>query len=267
LVVVTTQAPSVAAVDAETGERRWAYPLPDWASSPTLSTDNSQVAVAARDNALLVISISPLCTIDTPQNKQTIGPYPDITGRAWAWGGAKRVSLIIAGNKIELPIGPQGTFNYSPDLSGLKDGSMEIQCLAESKDNQVERDAGAYKSAPILAVDAQKNTMTITMLEGAPPGTPFRLFVRNAEGYDLDQLSVDFAGQHLEEQVSPLSLRTPAAEGPAALSVSRRGFESAAASINVVADKTPLLALGFGVVVVLGLVGYVLFFRKGKRPK
>lgn len=268
LVVVTTQAPSVAAVDADSGEKRWSYQLADWASSPAISADSSQAAVAARDKTLVVISVSPICSISSPLSGQEIGPYPEVLGTAWAWGGAKRVVLTIAGASVELPIGADGAFNYSPDLSGLKDGAVDMQCLAESNDNRVEKDAGVRKSMPTLSAGAQKAVMTITAVDSAQAGADVRVFVRNADGFDLEQLSVDFAGQHIEDGKSPLELKAPRNEGAAVLTINRRGFEPASFTLTVVSDKTPLYALAVGAVLIVAFVVYVLFLhKKQKREK
>jgi len=262
LVVVTTQAPSVAGVDADTGDIRWAYPLPDWGGSPAASADSSEIALTTRDRTLMVVEVSPLCSIDSPKDQQVIGPYPQISGRAWAWGGAKRVSLTVAGDTIELPLGPDGTFNDSPDLSGYKDGSLDIQCLAESKDNQMEKDAAVRKLAPILSLNAQKAQMVITVAGNAQPGQKVRVFARNAQGFDLDQMGVDFAGQHLEGQASPFELTAPMSDGAAVLTLNRRGFETGTATLIVASDKTPIYALAAVGIIVIGIVAYALLSKR-----
>jgi hypothetical protein len=262
IVLAPTQQPSLAAVDAETGALRWEYPLSDWPADPASDSESAYAAIATRDRQLWMLALSPMCTIDSPLSNQLIGPYPRIAGRAWAWGGVQRASLDISGSHVDLPLGSDGTFSYEPDLSANQEGAVSIQCLAEGKDGQLEADAGMPKSNPALSISVQQAVMSVTALAQARPGQPLRVFVRNADGMDLNNLEVDFGGRHLSAASSPFEIAAPDAEGTYTLKASRRGFEAASASVLVESDKSWLLMAGALVLVVIVFVVYVAFLRR-----
>ena len=262
LVLAPTQAPSLAAVDAESGALRWQYPLSDWPASPASDSSGTYAAIATRDGQLWMLALSPMCTIDSPLSRQLIGPYPRVMGRAWAWGGVQRASLDIAGSHTDLPLGSDGTFAYEPDLSGNKEGAVAIQCLAEAKDGQLESDAGMPKSNPALSVAVQQAVMSVTAVSQARPGQMLRVFVRNADGMDLNNLEVDFGGRHLSGASSPFEIAAPDAEGSYTLKAGRRGFGPASAQVSVESDKSWILLAGALAVAVIAFVAYVAFVRR-----
>ncbi|VVB56904.1 Outer membrane protein assembly factor BamB [uncultured archaeon] len=262
VVLAPTQEPSLAAVDADLGLLRWQYQLSDWPGAPAVSSHSDYAAIATRDRKLSMLDVSPMCTIDSPRNNELIGAYPQIRGRAWAWGGVERVALSVAGNTLDIALGGDGRFNSSPDLSDAREGSLAIQCLAISGDHQTEQDAGGAKSTPTLSLQLQKADMSLTVVDTARPGETLRVFVRNADGFDLDGLTVDFAGKHLEGQASPFELAAPGSDGPYALSVSRRGFNSAGTNVQVQSDQRPLLMVVFVLLLVVLGGAYMMFFRR-----
>jgi len=251
-------------VDTDLGVLRWEYQLGDWPGTPAVSAQGDYAAIATRDRKLAMLYVSPMCTIDIPLNGQLVGPYPLVRGRAWAWGGVERATLSMAGNDVDVALGTDGRFNQSPDLSNAHEGSLSIQCLATSKDHVAEQDAGGSKSAPMLSLAMEKADLSLTVSDSASPGESLRVFVRNADGFDMDGLSVDFAGTHRDNAASPFEIKAPLSDGSYAISVSRRGFNTASTGVQVQSDQRPVLIIG-GAVVLIGLgAAYMVFWRKKK---
>ncbi|MCL6089141.1 MAG: hypothetical protein M1530_03185, partial [Candidatus Marsarchaeota archaeon] len=83
-----------------------------------------------------------------------------------------------------------------------------------------------------------------------------------ADGMDLNNLEVDFGGQHLGGASSPFEIAAPNAEGSYTLKAGRRGFQPASAQVSVEADKSWILLAGALAVVVIAFVAYVAFVRR-----
>jgi outer membrane protein assembly factor BamB len=262
IVLVPTQAPSLAAVDIENGKVLWNYRLPDWPASPAADSEGTYAAITTRDRKLFLFAISPMCTIESPIPSQPIGPYPTIKGLAWAWGGASRVQLEMAGRSVELPVGKDGAFTYEPDLADLKDGAVPIKCLAVGKEGQVEVDAGMPKSAPMLALLAAQEQMEVVAPKIARAGQKLRIFVRNKDGADLGNLEVEFAGQKMTFASSPIEIDAPNSDGTYAIQISRHGFASYSTSITVESDKSWIVLLAAIIIAIIGIIAYVKFFYK-----
>lgn len=262
ILLVPTQAPSLAAVNSLDGTVLWDYPLSDWPSSPAVSSDGRFAATATRDHQLYVIILSPMCTIDSPRARQLIAPFTELDGRAWAWEGVGRVALSVQGRRQDIVLNQSGPFRTMLDLTSLREGSVDIRCLAEGSDGSSEVDNGPSKSSPILSFTAAQAEISITAPNAAEPGGSITVYVRNAAAYDMQDMEVEFAGQK-QMLSSPFTLHAPAAEGSYNITAAKQGFGTVSAVVRVQADRRLLIAGGVvGVMLVAGLLYFALTRKK-----
>ena len=263
IALVPTQAPTLAAVNLSDGAVLWDYPLPDWPSSPAVSSDGRFAAVATRDKQLYVVILSPMCTIDSPKSQTPIAPFIELDGRAWAWEGVSRVSLSVQGHAQDVALNQSGPFRTMLDLTGLAEGSVDIRCLADGQDGSSEVDNGPAKSSPILSFTAAQAQLSITAPAIAEPGGAITVFVRNTAAHDMPDVQVNFNGQS-QTASSPITLHAPAVEGTYNITVAKPGFETVSAVVRVQADRRLLVGGVIAGAMLIILLAYFLLTRKKK---
>ncbi len=261
ILLVPTQAPSLAAVDEGNGALLWDYPLADWPYGPSVSDDGRYAALTTHDKQLYLITLSPMCTIDSPKNQQLIAPFAMLSGHAWAWGGANHATLSVQGRDQEIAVDSSGMFGTTLDLTQAHDGSIGIRCLAQGNDGSVEVDNGPAKSAPILSASAPAAQMNLTAPAAAEPGGQLRVYVRNPDAYDMTGVMVEFMGKTALMD-SPITLIAPTAEGAYNLTVSKQGFADQTAVIRVQTDRRPLIIGGIVAFVAVVAIIYFVTHRK-----
>ncbi len=262
ILLVPTQAPSIAAVSAADGALLWNYPLSDWASDVAVSSDSRFGAVATRDRMLYLVILSPMCTIDSPRSLQPIAPFVELNGRAWAWDGVSRVSLTVQGRGQDVTVNQSGPFRTMLDLSGLTEGSVDIRCLADGRDGSSEVDNGPSKSSPILSFTAAQAEMSITAPQAAEPGKTISVYVRNPGAYDMQDVEVEFNGKK-QTLSSPFTLTAPMTEGTYNITAIKPGFQTAVTVVRVQADQRMFVGIAvLGVMLVIGLLYFLLTRKK-----
>lgn len=265
LVAVGTHANSIVALNPATGSLLWRYPAGDWVDALSAGHDGSTLLAHSRDGTLLALLVSPMCTIDKPHDNQLIPPYLQLQGRAWAWAGARRVQLSAGGAPalaINLP--GSGPWNKTLDLTALPDGPVPIQCLAEDAAGLQESDAAPAKSTPVKSFSAPRANLSLTVPEVVEPGQRFIAYVRNADGFDLSDVLLEYAG--LNRSISsPANLTAPQADGTYVLTARKDGFSSASAKMSARANWGPYFFGALVLLVLLGLLAYVVLRKKPVR--
>ncbi|PIT84594.1 hypothetical protein COU37_02430 [Candidatus Micrarchaeota archaeon CG10_big_fil_rev_8_21_14_0_10_45_29] len=267
IAVYGTNANSAVAIDTSNGQILFQYPLSGWGMSPSIADEGRTIIAPARDASIIAISINPICTIDSPKSGELIGQEAEIEGRAFSFDGVKSVQLKINNKPLPpLQLQGKGEFSYPLDLSSEPLTAVQLQCIATDFNGLVEQDMRGYKQMPILSLDAAKISMSAAAVPNSlEKGERFTLYIRNADGEDLQNLLIDYLGEK-QEASSPLALYAPKDAGTYDIIAKKAGYEEATAQIRVTSDLGVLPAVG-AIIAVLLIAIIAIFIKKSRSKK
>lgn len=262
IALISSNDNSILALDTTTGALLWRYRTTDWMGSPSVARDGRTVVAGSRDGSVWALAASPMCTVDYPSDLDLVGTHLELRARAWAWEGVSRARLFIGGALLpDIPLNDSGPFNVSLDLSSSPDGYLPIQCLADDPSGLSETDAGRPKVSPIKSANAPLSVMSLTVPTQAEPGQVLRVYVRNPDGFDLSDVTLEFAGSS-KTGASPFDLPAPLSDGNYLLTIRRAGFKDVTQTISVRANLGPIIFGGLLLLVLLALAAYFLLRKK-----
>jgi len=267
IAVYGTNANSLSAIDSSNGQILFQYPLSDWGMSPSFADEGKTIIAPARDGSIIAISINPICSIDFPQSGDIIGQEAEIEGRAFSYEGVKSVQLKINAKPLpQIQLQGKGEFSYSLDLSEEPLGFVQIQCIATDFNGLVEQDMRGYTQTPLLSLDAAKIGMSAAAVPNSlEEGDRFTLYIRNAQGEELQNVLVGYLGEEREAS-SPLALYAPKGAGTYDIYAKKAGYEEAGAQIRVNSDFGMLPLVG-AIIAVLLIAIIAIFIKKSRSKK
>ncbi len=264
IVLAGTRDDSIVALNLTDGALLWSYSTSDWTGSPSVGPGGRSVLAGSRDGALWAVLLSPICTIDSPRTGQVIGPNLQLRAHAWAWAGVQRVRIGVGSiNLPALSLNGSGPFNLSVDLSRIGEGDVPIVCMAEDSGGLVETDAAGAKATLLESLAAPRENMSLTVSSPVEPGAPFNVWVRNADGFDLSDVLLDFNGVN-QTLSSPGALNAPLREGTYALTARRDGFSPATSNLVVRGSNGGLLVSLL--IAILAVMALFYWFVLRKKP-
>ncbi len=227
------------AFSAFDGRQVWRYPTSDWTFGAATS-DGKEIVAGSQDGTIWVLSVSPMCTISNFENGQLVGDKFGLSGQAFAFRGARTVDIRVG--PIQIPRFSAGeSWSIMVDASSLPEGPLEIYCSATDTNNLEEASAGP-KVHLIKSLQAPKQKMTLTMSQAAEPDSNITVWVRDGNGYDLDNVMLA-VGENTLVVKSPHEFSVPSAEGQYAVKASKAGFDAAEGSLAVRKNQAPLVFL------------------------
>lgn len=248
-------------LDAKTGNLRLSFAASDWVTR-VLNTQ-SGLLVFSRDGRLTSLSLSPSCSIESPQGGSLVGDADlEVSGRAFS-NDLQSISTSVRINDGQwIAASGKSSWKALVDVSRLPYGAVKIEC--STKDSSTPSFSPNFVVTVVKSPQAALLPIQASAPQSVKPGSKFQVQALDSSGAQLSGIFAYFDGKNVSGS-SPLELSAPASSGAYQLFVSKRGYQTA--QINVVVQGDSLLIY---LLVPALLAAAFLYFRgqkKGQQPQ
>lgn len=254
---------SIYALDMADGKQLWRYRTTDWAFGGA-TQDGKDVVFGSQDGEIWALTVSPMCTITNLEAGQLVGEKFEITGTSFAESGVGS-TRVSAGGIEYPPIAGKTNWTVLADISALQEGNVQIKCSVTDV-RGLEESGRNPKVTVAKSLRAPRRTMSVTA-QTAEPGSTTKVFVRDADGFDLGELLVTVGDESYSNAKSPVEVKVPLKDGEYKVTAKKFGYEAAEGNLVVRTNIGPMLLLGAIVIIGIGAAAFVAVRMITKKEK
>lgn len=243
--------------DSRSGDLKFTYAASGWVAG-ALPIGNDAV-IFSRDGKVVSLSISPACSIETPQPSSLIGDAQlQISGKSFSSSPSSLSTYlrVNSGAWAEAGAGTKWSVQYDP--SPLPYGGVKIECSAIDSTMQ-DRSSSLFGITAVKSQNAPQAQLRLSAPQSAKAGEKFTVSVTGADGKHLTNVLIMFEGRNITTN-SPFTL-TPSSSGTLQVSAAKKGYTSAYANVSVQGNEIYFYAI------VLVLILAAFFYFSGKKKE
>ena len=231
LLVAGSNDKKVYVLDAQSGAEKISFAASDWVTHVLGS--QSSIIIFSRDGKVTSLSLSPSCSIKTPQNGALVGDAElEISGQAFSNSPASLSTSVRINNGQWVPTSGKESWTASIDVSGFAYGPLKIEC--SSTDSGSTSASTNFASTVVKSPQAPLLALTADIPASVKAGSRFTVSAYNSKGAHLRAISVYFNGQNKSGN-SPLTLEATTG-GMHPITISKPGYQSWQQKIEVQGD-------------------------------
>ncbi|VVB58989.1 Outer membrane protein assembly factor BamB [Candidatus Anstonella stagnisolia] len=243
--------------DAKSGDLKFTYAASDWVTS-VLALGNNAI-IFSRDGKVVSLSVSPACSIESPQPGSLIGDAElQISGKSFSSAPSSLSTYVRVNNGVWMEAGPGTKWSIPYDPSSLAYGGVKIECSATDSTMQ-DRSSSIFEITAVKSPNAPGAILKISAPQSAKAGDKFQVSVTDSSNKPLSNVIILFEGRNITAN-SPFTL-SPSSSGSLQIAATKKGYATAYATVSVQGNEIYFYAIG------LVLIAAAFFYFKGRKKE
>lgn len=243
--------------DARSGDLKFTYAASDWVTN-ALAAGNDAI-VFSRDGKIVSLSVSPACSIESPQQGSIIGDAQlTISGKSFSSSPSSLSTYVRVNSGLWIEAGAGTKWSVPYDPSSLAYGGVKIECSATDSTMQ-DRSSSLFAITVVKSPNAPGAILKLTAPQSAKTGEKFQVSVTDANNKPLSNVIIVFEGKNITAN-SPLFL-APSSSGMLQIAATKKGYTTAYSNVNVQGNELYFYVIG------LVLIAAAFFYFNGRKKE